>query len=57
MTKRPLLRLSSKPSSSATRMGLLSVSKWPNMAILAFLHRSATAAAMTAGVPVAIRPE
>jgi hypothetical protein len=38
-------------------MGLLSGSKWPNMAILAVLHRSATAAAMTAGVPVAIRPE
>jgi hypothetical protein len=28
-----------------------------NMAILTFLHRSATAAAMTAGVPVTIRPE
>ena len=57
MTRRPLVRLSSRVSSSAARTGLFSGIRGPSMAILIVLQRSATEAAITAGVPVAIRPE
>ena len=57
MITRPSVRLSNMPISSAALTGLFRGSSCPKMAILTFLQRSATAAAISAGLPVAIRPE